>query len=447
MVDLSPVEPLGSFGPQRLLENLLSTYIRDPLAPKSEEVHRLASELANHQVELEAEIQKHRDAKRHLEAYRDRYIDLYDFAPLGYATLDQDGYVQEINLAGAKMFGVERDALIGYAFGEYVAGEDQQVFLDHLHKCAEEHSECTSELHLLTKDNRSLVVQLNSIPIEGPKEDILCKTAITDVTQRKNMEESLAQERNLLRTLIDNLLDYIYVKDAQGRFVAANLATAQIMGAASPNDLLGKTDYDFYPRKLADKYRADEERIISSGEPLINKDEPHMDSNGNSRTIMTTKVPLTDNRGKVVGLVGLGHDITERRQTDKALRLTQFSMDRAGEAIFWVGSDSRFTYANATACKLLGYSREELQSMIVHDVNPNCHPEGWPQYWQKLKQQGSLTYQCQLYTKVGQPVPVEINSNFLEFEGSEYNCSFVRCLTEHKQTEEEIYSVQEPARI
>ena len=81
-----------------------------------------------------------------MEDYRDRYIDLYDFAPLGYASLDADGYIQEINLAGAQLLGLDRNALTGYAFGDYVAEEDRKTFLEHLATCVRELREVTCEL-------------------------------------------------------------------------------------------------------------------------------------------------------------------------------------------------------------------------------------------------------------------------------------------------------------
>lgn len=305
------------------VRQLLDTEIKNLHAPLLDEIQRLVDEAQQYQAGLERENEELRKTQHFLEAYRARYVDLYDFAPLGYATLDQDGFLQEINLAGAKMLGADREALTGYSFREYVAEEDRQAFLDHVRQCVRQRREVTAELRLVAKDGRPMAVQVRSIPIEGPKEDTLCKTAITDVTERKRAEDALAQERNLLRTLIDNLPDYIYVKDAQCRFIAANLATAQIMGASSPEDLLGKTDHDFYPPELAAEYRADEERLLGSGQALLNKDEPHRDAEGNPRTILTTKVPLKDSQGKVVGLVGISRGITERKQVEELLRKVQ----------------------------------------------------------------------------------------------------------------------------
>jgi PAS domain S-box-containing protein len=403
---------------------------------------QIEEQLRAKQRELETRNKELQEAQRRLESYRDRYINLYDFAPLGYVTLDEDGYVQEINLAGAKLLNKDREAITGYPFADYVAKEDLPAFSSLLKNCVQERAETAAELRLKTEGGRLIPVQLRSVPVENPGEGIAyCKTAITDITEvkkmeekirqscdflqtvidaipdpimvidrdyriklanraarelsgkidmvsqclpcyqvshhrdapcddeghpcplretisagapmtvthihydangrevfvevtaapvfneagevthvieacrditdRKRAEESLAQERNLLRTLIDYLPDCIYIKDTQGRFLTANLATARLMGVATPNDLLGKSDWDFYPPELAAQYRADEEELLQSGQPLLDKDEPHFDANSVRSTVFTTKVPLKDDRGKIVGLVGISRDIPE----------------------------------------------------------------------------------------------------------------------------------------
>lgn len=421
-----------------------------------EEVQRLLHEIERHQSELEKQNEELRAAQRHLEAYRDRYVDLYDFAPLGYVTLDEDGFVQEINLAGAKLLDANRDELTGFAFGDYVARESREAFLEHLKQCVRERREVTSELCLLTQGGQSIAVQLRSIPIVGPQDDTLCKTAIADISERKKMEEeiresraflqtvidaipdmmlvigrdfkvslanraaremaagidpaicvachrlsnhgktpceekndccslrrvvatkapvtmtrthrtddgrdifveinaapvfdehgevthiieacrdvtarkraedALARDHNLLRTLIDNLPDCIYVKDADSRFLAANLATARLMGAADPNDLVGKTDFDFYPPQLAEEYRADEQKLLQSGKPVINKNESRRDADGDWKLVITTKIPLTDSEGQIYGLVGITRDLTARELTKAALRRAALASD------------------------------------------------------------------------------------------------------------------------
>jgi len=143
--------------------------------------------------------------------------------------------------------------------------------------------------------------------------------SLIDITLRKQAEATLIHERNLLRTLIDNLPDYIFVKDMERRFLIANTATAQLMGRERPDDLIGKRDEDFYPANLGKEYQIDEEKVLG-GEPIINKDEPHVDKAGSQREILTTKIPLRDPAGKVAGLVGISRDISLLKQKEMALQ-------------------------------------------------------------------------------------------------------------------------------
>jgi PAS domain S-box-containing protein len=173
-------------------EELLKTYVRDLESPSPEEIHLLVQECEARRCELEAHNEDLRRVQRQLERYRDRYIDLYDFAPLGYVTLDEDGYVQEMNLAGAKLLGADRSEVIGYSLLDYVAEADRTVFQEHVRACVHERQEATAEVHILAKDGRRMAVQLRSIPVKETDEDtVFCKTAFTDITARHQAEEQL----------------------------------------------------------------------------------------------------------------------------------------------------------------------------------------------------------------------------------------------------------------
>ncbi|MEW5959512.1 MAG: PAS domain-containing protein, partial [Chloroflexota bacterium] len=140
-----------------------------------------------------------------------------------------------------------------------------------------------------------------------------------EISERKQAEEALTEQHHLLRTLIDTIPDAIYVKDTESRFLAANNAVARLMGT-TPDQLIGRRDHDFYPPNLAAEYYADEQAIIASGQPLINKEEPALDHAGKVAWILTTKVPFLDNQGRIKGIVGVGHDITQRREMEQTLR-------------------------------------------------------------------------------------------------------------------------------
>ena len=133
-----------------------------------------------------------------------------------------------------------------------------------------------------------------------------------------------ASEGAMLRTLIDNLPDLIYVKDVEGRFLLANVAVARIMGARAPAELLGKNDFDFHSRELATLYHEDEQAVIRSGEPLLAREEECRHPAGHLVRLETSKIPLRDASGRVIGLVGIGRDVTlrvnEARALDEAVR-------------------------------------------------------------------------------------------------------------------------------
>ena len=161
------------------------------------------AELMLESARLADEIAARKQAQRQLRRYRDRYVNLYDFAPLGYLTLDEDGFVQEINLAGAKMLAADRDTLIGYPLFEFVARQFRTAFLEHVQQCVRARQEVTTEVGLISKDGRQLTVQLRSIPVEENDQDVaFCKTAVIDITERHRFEESLHQAEERLRLAI-----------------------------------------------------------------------------------------------------------------------------------------------------------------------------------------------------------------------------------------------------
>lgn len=189
------------------------------------------------------------------------------------------------------------------------------------------------------KKNGELFWELASLsPVKDETGRIIGFLAVKeDITETKRMEAALAQERNLLRTLIDSLPDRIYAKDTEGRFILKNEADARQMGAASTHEIIGKTDFDYYSAELAAQYHADDQAVIQSGQPLINREEPSLDAAGNPGWILTTKVPLRDEQGKAIGLVGIGRDISERKRVEDELRRSEMALTKA-QRVAHVGS-------------------------------------------------------------------------------------------------------------
>src|SRR5262249_27347922 len=141
---------------------------------------------------------------------------------------------------------------------------------------------------------------------------------LTDFTHRKQFEDSLAEERRLLRALMENLPEMIYCKDAQGRYLVDNATHRRMLGVQSEEEVRGKTIRDSFPADQADRYGAGDEAAMRQGQTVQNREEVLFEQSS-QRFYSFTKVPLRDAAGKVSGLVGIGRDVTDQHEAERAL--------------------------------------------------------------------------------------------------------------------------------
>ena len=161
-------------------------------------------------------------------------------------------------------------------------------------------------------------IAIHSRPLFNPASPLPYAVLSTfmDVTAIRDTQVKLRQERDLLRTLIDSTPDYIFLKDADGRFILTNTAHAQAAGIVNADDLIGKTAFDVFSPELAAQFHEDDQKIMYSGEALINAERETVDSQGHRKFVLTTKIPWRDKDGKILGLVGISRDVTERKQLE-----------------------------------------------------------------------------------------------------------------------------------
>jgi len=212
---------------------------------------------------------------------------------------------------------------------------------------------------------------------------------ISDITERRKAEAALAVERDVLQVLMDNIPDTIYFKDTASRFTRINQAQARLLGVRTPQEAIGKTDLDFQETDLARSFYEEEQRLFQTGESLINRLEFNPTPDRQPRWFSATKVPIKDQAGRVIGMVGISHDITQRTQAEKALQEAETKYRTLVEhmpAVVYVdmANESRNTiYINSQVQKMLGYSPEDwiAKPDLCIDI---IHPEDSERMWKEL---------------------------------------------------------------
>ena len=265
---------------------------------------------------------------------------------------------------------------------------------------------------------------------------------IRDITVRKQAEEELAEERKLLQTVIDLLPDYIFVKDLACRFMLNNAAHLRALNVTTQADVFGKTDFDCFPPELAAQYAADERRVLQTKQPLLDYEESSITAAGERQWLLTTKIPLPNRQGAVIGIVGSSRNITSLKQIQAALqksveryrRLVEYSPDAI--AVHHAG---RILYVNAAGIKLIGAAQAtDLIGKAVMDV---VHPD----YVSSATEQLRITYEervpiplraGKLIRLDGQTVDIEIVSAPISYQDTEATQVVIRDVSERKRMED-----------
>lgn len=259
------------------------------------------------------------------------------------------------------------------------------------------------------------------------KEHALLKTVT------RNLEESEQQKHQILSTLPD----LIWLKDADGVYRMCNPALARFFGVPD-TEIVGKTDFDFFEPEQARLFRQMDQSAVDAGRPSQNEEWVNT-AGGDTILVETIKTPLCDRSGKLIGVLGIARDITEREHASRQLALLGFALDHVKEAAYMADEQGYFHYVNREACRVLDHTCDALMTMQVIDVdNVITQPEQWQALWDQLKDIKTLIFESHHKARDGTVFPVEINANYFEFSGQPYVLGLVRDITERKQVEQQI---------
>ena len=257
-----------------------------------------------------------------------------------------------------------------------------------------------------------------------------------DITERKRNEDVLRQ----LSLVVEQSPVSVVITDPKGNISYVNRKFTECTGYR-PEEVVGRN-----PRVLnaghtsPELYRNLWSTITQGGE--WRGEFCNQKKNGEIYWEAATIRPITNSQGAITHFLAIKEDITERRRAEKELRLTQFSVEHASDIIQWMDAQGSILYANQASCATLQRSREELLSLSIPDICPPFPKEAWDAFWEQLKARGSMTFETQLQTKQGQLFPVEVNANYLKFDGQEYCFGAARDIAERRALEAQLRQAQ-----
>lgn len=381
------------------------------------------------------DITERRYAEQALRESEERFSKAFraSLHPIGITEM-ATGRCIEVNDACLELFGFRREEVIGNTtlmLGIWPNIEDRVRVIERL-KAGEPVR--NMEFSLKTKSG-ALRYFLASADLAELNGTFCIVTVANDITDRKRAEEALRlSEERFAKAFKASPHPVVISELDSGRVVDANDAACQLFGARQ-EEVVGYTTTELGIWASADERGRFVDQLRSGGS-VRNLEVTLQTKRGGLRQCLLSSEPIELN-GKQCA-VTVGDDITESRHLERALRLTQFSVDRAIEAILWLDPHARMFSVNEAACRMFEYTREELLGMTVHDIDPNFPEERWLTHWNYLKQRGALTFEARFWSRTGIVLETDVTVNYLQHEGKEYACMILRDIGERKRAEAEL---------
>ena len=399
-----------------------------------EDIQQLIHELEVHQIELEMQNEELRRVQLQLAEARDKYVDLYDLAPVSYFTLDKNAVVMEVNLAGANLLVVDRRSLINNSFTRFVAPDFQDRFYFHRQRVVETDSRQTCELKLLKNDGTEFYGLLESIAVPDAEEDIRqFRTAITDLTNQRRTETELRESEEKYRELFENESDAVMIFDAETlRFEDANRATLDIYGYSKEEFLtltVAEVSAEKEKTRVAVKKIKDEE----SGSQYV----PLRYFRRKDGSVFPGEIKagnfISKGRKKIIGAV---RDITERMNAQQDLKKSEARYRALSEATFeaiFISEKGVCLDVNPRAVELFGYEYDELIGVFgTHVIAPE---------FKELVEQNMLSgyekpYEAVAQKKDGSHIRVEIRGKMMRYEDRDVRITVIRDIDAQRRAAE-----------
>jgi PAS domain S-box-containing protein len=275
------------------------------------DAQRTLQELQIHQIELELQNEELKLTKAEVDAGLEKYTNLYDFAPVGYFTLGADGTIQQVNLTGTTIVGVQRSRLLGQRFGVLLDPKNRREFNDFLAQVFADEAKCSGDFELLRQDQPPLIVNIAAMCQSNERE---CHAVVMDITERKAAELATAR----LAAIVEFSDDGIISKNLNSIITSWNKGAEKIFGYTSA-EIVGTSIMRLIPTER----RNEEDHIltkIKSGDSVQHFETRRLTKHGKLIDISVTASPIKDTQGEIHGVSKTVRDISERKRVEDILR-------------------------------------------------------------------------------------------------------------------------------
>jgi|GEM_PF-3362151 len=294
-----------------------------------------------------------------------------------------------------------------------------------------------TEFRLQPVRSGTVWIEAMATPARQENGDIVWHGFMFDITGRKALEEASRQHTHLLEVAQEAAGLGCFITDLESGNWTSSPRMDDIMGIdAAFERTVAAWGGLVHPDDRA-RATAEFEQAARRNEPLQHQYRIVRPRDGAVRWIEAWG-RLECEQERPARMIGMVRDITGRKQAEKHLRLSQFALEQASDAVYWIHPDSSIFFVNEAACRMLGYSQAELTAMAVKDLNAEISVAFWREHWRDLQRQHSIRLETTHRGKDGRIIPVEVSANYVMFEGREYNCAIVRDISQRKLYESQL---------
>lgn len=391
------------------------------------------------------DITQRRNAEKKLKESEKKYRGLFEYTTDGIFVLDARGDILDVNTKMCEMLDVKKDDIISKnLFGmDLLTARSSPVVVSQFEQLLSERTAKSYTSEIKNKQDKVMDVEISSFFLVKKDNEVDNFVLIVrDVTTRNRTEKRRILEHDLLKTLMDNIPDSVYFKDEQNRFILVNKAKA-MHSNVSPEDMIGKTDFDFLPEDLARQIFDDDNNIMQSGQPIINKLEKIIHSDGAEKWASVTKIPRYSPEGDVVGTMGISRDVTPQEKAKEDLIKSEEHyravFENSSFAIILTDENGKIISWNKLVGDLLHMGHDDLYMKPVESLYP---PEEWqkihPEYIQKegIKQR----IETKIVRKDKRLLDVDLSVNILKSQDGNIMgaTEIISDITKRKETEKEL---------